>query len=90
MALTGHVTTVQELGEPAPIPQAEPQQQGPNTPGKHWKADLDKVGRRREKITRPEPGTPGSSKTDLAGADAAAPLLSSDIRSKIYRHQTGT
>lgn len=38
MALTGHITTVQEPGEPAPIPHAEPQQQGPNTPGKHWKA----------------------------------------------------
>lgn len=61
MALTGHITTVQEPGEPAPIPHAEPQQQGPNTPGKHWKAALHKVGRRRaelraEKITRPGPG----------------------------------
>lgn len=47
MALTGNITMVQELGEPAPIPHAEPQQQGPNIPDKHWKAALDKVGRRR-------------------------------------------
>lgn len=61
MALAGHVTMVQELGEPAPIPPAEPRQQGPNTRGKLWKAALDEVGRgraelRAEKIMRPGQG----------------------------------
>lgn len=69
---------------------SHPRQQGPSTPGKHWKAALDKVGRGRAGLRAVQTNSQGQGKTDVAGADAAAPLVSTDIRFTIYRHQTGT
>lgn len=69
--------------------------QGPNSPGKHWKAAQDKVSRgraelRAEKITQPGQGPRAAARQIWQGLMLLHHLLSSDIHSSIYRHQTGT